>query len=386
MGLSFFDFLRPRSGKAGLVDEAEIRCRELMDAAMEYQIRELCWWSCVNWVGNILGRCEVKTYNQGRESKGGEWYLWNVAPNDRQNSSAFWHAFAGKLFQDNEVLLIPQKLRDGRLGLLIADDWEESDWQPGRSTEYRNVRVWDYKFSRGYREDDVMHLKLHHTSARRVVDALYSSYVRLVQAAMSAYGWQNGQHWKVHVSQVASGEKGWAAKFQQMLETQIKPFLSSGGAVLPEFDGYKYEKIDGNSGTQGTRDIKAMIDDILEFTAMGLCLPVVLIRGGVEATGDAMQRALTACIDPICDQVGEEGTRKRYGTAKALAGDYMRMDSSAVGHFDLFANAVNIEKLLGSGWSLNDIRRAAGEEPINEPWANEHLITKNIGRLDTQEA
>ena len=54
-------------------------------------------------------------------------------------------------------------------------------------------------------------------------------------------------------------------------------------------------------------------------------------------------------------------------------------------HFDLFANAANIEKLLGSGWSLNDIRRAAGEEPITESWADEHLITKNIGQLETAE-
>lgn len=386
MGLNFFRLLQPKNGKTGLADETEIVCRELMDAALEYQIRELCWWSCVNWIGNILGRCEVKTYSQGREVKGGEWWTWNIEPNDRENSSAFWHRLAAKLCEDNEVLLLPQKKRDGSGGILIADDWKESDWTPGKRTEYREVTVWDYKFSRVYREDDVMHLRLHHADTRRVIDGMYRSYVKLLQAAMSAYGWQNGQHWKVHVAQVASGQDNWAATFQQMLEAQIKPFLSSGGAVLPEFDGYKYEKIDGQNGTQGTRDIKAMIDDILEFTAMSFCLPAVLIRGGVEATGDAMQRALTTCIDPICDQVGEEGTRKRYGQAKYRAGDYMRMDSSAVGHFDLFANAVNIEKLLGSGWSLNDIRRAAGEEPISEPWADEHLITKNIGRLETQEA
>ena len=55
------------------------------------------------------------------------------------------------------------------------------------------------------------------------------------------------------------------------------------------------------------------------------------------------------------------------------------MTSAAARHFDLFNMAANIEKLMGSGWSFNDIRRAVGEEPIDEPWANEHFITKNFG-------
>ena len=52
--------------------------------------------------------------------------------------------------------------------------------------------------------------------------------------------------------------------------------------------------------------------------------------------------------------------------------------SSAIEHFDLFGNAANIEKLIGSGYSYNDVQRAAGGREIDEPWANEHFITKNF--------
>ena len=104
----------------------------------------------------------------------------------------------------------------------------------------------------------------------------------------------------------------------------------------------------------------------------------MLIKGEVENTGNATRRALTTAIDPICDQIGEEITRKRYGFELWSQGSYARMDSSAIEHFDLFGSAANIEKLVGSGWSVNDIRRAAGEETINESWADEHFITKNF--------
>ena len=48
----------------------------------------------------------------------------------------------------------------------------------------------------------------------------------------------------------------------------------------------------------------------------------------------------------------------------------------------MFANAANVEKLVGSGaFSINDVLRAANQAPINEPWANEHFLTLNIARI-----
>ena len=387
MALNFFKFLT-RNGKTEMREVTDLVCQELLDAALDYQVRELSFWCCVNFVANAIGRCEIRTFRQNEEIREREYYLWNVEPNVNQNSTAFWHKAVARLYQDNELLIVPVRRRDGMDAVAVADDWDEPDWTPTRQNEYRNVKVWDFTFTQKvFREDDVIHLKLNHTNMRPILNGLYDSYFKLVKAAMSAYGWQNGQHWKVHVSQVAQGSDGWDEAFTKMISAQIKPFLQSNGAVLPEFDGYKYEQVGGNAGSvKDTRDIKALIDDIFSFTARGFGLADVLLKGNVEATGDAMQRTLTGAIDPICDQFSEEATRKRYGYDAWQKGSYLRMDSSSIQHFDLCGQAANIEKLLGSGWSLNSIRRAAGEQPINEPWADEHLITKNIGRLDTAEA
>ena len=347
MALGFFKLFKQKDGATAVTGLTEVSCRELLDAALEYQIRELCWWSCVNWIANIIGRCEVRTYAEGKEVRGKEYYLWNVEPNTNQNSTAFWHKAVARLYEDNELLIVPVRRRDGTTAVAVADAWTDPDWLPARRNEYRNVRVWDFTYDKTFYEDEVLHLKLNHVDMKPVNEGIYKSYLKLVQTAMSAYGWANGQHWKVHVNQIAQGQEGWAEAFQRMLDAQIKPFLQS--------------------------------------TARSFGIPAVLVRGEVEATNDAMRRALTVGIDPICDQFSEEATRKRYGFDQWQQGSYLKMDSSTVQHFDLFANAANIEKLLGSGWSLNDIRRAAGEEPINEPWANEHLITKNIGRLGAAE-
>ena len=94
---------------------------------------------------------------------------------------------------------------------------------------------------------------------------------------------------------------------------------------------------------------------------------------------------MTGCIDPICDQLQEEINRKRYGYDRMRAGDYLRVDTSSIRHFDMFANAANVEKLVGSGaFTINDVLRSAGLPTIPEPWADEHYMTKNIAALDAE--
>ena len=57
----------------------------------------------------------------------------------------------------------------------------------------------------------------------------------------------------------------------------------------------------------------------------------------------------------------------------------MQIDTSAILHFDLFGNAANIEKLIGSAaFCVNDVLDAAGMPKINEPWANQHFVTKTL--------
>lgn len=360
----------------------EVTCKELFEAAQDLQIRELCFWTCVNMVANAMGRCEFRTFRGGNEIREKEYYLWNISPNVNQNSTVFMHKLISKLYLDNEALIVNTLPRDGMDALVVADSWDNQNELPSRQNEYRGVTVGNYQFQYPMYESQVLHLRLNHKDIRPVINGLYQSYYKLVYAAMRAYTWNNGQHWKVHVNQIAQGKEGWAQSFQEMIKSQLKPFFESDGAVLPEFDGYTYEKVGENNSSGNTRDIRSLVDDIFDFTARGLLMPPVLINGSVEGTADANARFLTNCIDPICDQLQEEITRKRYGYDAWARGDYIKIDSSAILHFDIFENAANVEKLVGSGaYTINDVRRAANQAPINEDWANQHYMTLNIAAM-----
>lgn len=382
MALNFWKWLA--GGKARSPTTVEVTCRDLLAAAQEFQLRDMSFWICANMIANAVARCEFRTFRDGKEIREREHYLWNVEPNANQNSTAFLHKLVAKLLVDNEALVISTRQREGYDALVVADAWLQNGDYPSRQNEYVNVQVGDVSYEKTFREREVLHLKLNHINVKPVLDGLYGAYWRLISAAMKRYEWDKGQHWKVHVGQLASGAEDFTENFSRMIEQQVKTFLDSNGAILPEFDGYAYTN-EGGKANVDLADIQAQMKDVLGFTAKALQIPAVLVDGSIQGTEDAQGRFLTGCIDPICDQLQEEINRKRYGYDRMREGDYLRVDTSSIRHFDMFANAANVEKLVGSGaFTINDVLRSAGLPTIPEPWADEHYMTKNIAALGAE--
>lgn len=363
----------------------EVDCKMLFDAAAEYTACELAFSLCVDMVASALGRCEFKTYQQGREIKGREYWAWNVEPNLNQNSTAFLHKLVNQLYRQNEALVVSFRHREGTDMLVVADSWEQGDLQVTRLNEYRNVTVDGYTFAKRFREDEVLHLRLHQREMKPVMDRMSRAWAEMAALAKQHYQWDQGQHWKVHVDQMAGGEDGFDAQFAQMVAAQVKPFFQNPNGVLPEFDGYKFEDVGGGGGgsSSSAADVRTLVEDIFSLTARAFLIPAVLINGKVEATEDANNRFLTYVLDPLCDQLQEEINRKRYRYDAWAAGDYLKIDSSSIVHYDLFSQAASVEKLIGSGvYTINDILAAAGQAPIKQPWADQHYLTKNIGVIE----
>lgn len=363
---------------------ADISYHVLFDLMEDYRIRELAFHTCVSLIANALGKCEFKTYRNYEEIKEKEYWLWNFEPNTNQNSTAFLHKMVYKLYTENEALVIAIKKENGQEILVVVDSFQKPLEYPTKIQEYTNVVVGEVTFQKIFFENEVLHFKLQQKNIKPILDGLYQSYYQLVSSAMQNYKWANGKHWKVHVNQIAQANTSFEQNFTDMINKQVKPFLQSENGVLPEFDGYQFEDIGGKSDTnRTTRDIRALVDDIFDFTARAFGIPPVLLLGDIAGTKDAMERWLTTCIDPLCDQIQEEIVRKRYGYQLWKKGDFLKIDTSAMLHFDLFGNATNIEKLIGSGaFSINDVLRASGQTEIHEEWANTHYMTLNISNME----
>ena len=171
-------------GKARSPTTVEITCRELMAAAQEFQLRDLAFWACANMIANAVARCEFRTFRGGKEIQEREHYLWNVEPNVNQNSTAFLHKLVAKLLTDDECLIISTRQREGYDALVVADSYMLNGCYPTKQNEYTDVQVGDVSYEKTFREREVLHLRLNHVNIKPVLDGLYTSYCRLITAAM----------------------------------------------------------------------------------------------------------------------------------------------------------------------------------------------------------
>ena len=354
--------------------------KRLADFTDEYQllysnvyVRELAFWSAVNMIANAVSKCEFKTFKDDKETKGAEYYLWNIKPNQNQNSSGFIHQWIATLFRHNECLIVEQ---NGQL--LIADDFQRKEYALYESV-FSNVTVRDFTFNQTFTQSEVLYWRLTEKDMHKVTAAIYESYSKLLGYSMNCYQKSRGTKGIFSYETLpVTGSKEETA-FNDLVSTKFKQFMSSGDAILPLGKGQSYTDVSSKTySNETTRDIRALIDDVSDFTAKAFGIPPALLRGDVQGTSDALNNFLTFCIDPLVDMLQEEIIGKRYGQAEFAKGNYLKIDTKAIKHVDLLSVSTAIDKLISSGaFSVNDIRKLCGETVINEPWADKHFMTKN---------
>lgn len=350
---------------------------EMFGLTNDIYIRELAFWSIVNRIGALVSKCEFKTYEKNKETKKEEYYMWNIEPNKNQNSSTFIKKMISKLYSENEVLVVNISNQ-----LIVADSFSKETFAT-QEYIFSSITVDDLELRKTFTQSEVLYWELNSEDMRKIVASIYESYKALISHGMSSYKKSRGNKGVLNIDAIAEEREDFQEVVEELMQKRFKNFFEAENAVLPLFEGYKYTDIGSKTySSEGTRDIKAMIDDITDFTARALTFPPALAKGDVQDTGKAIDELLTICIDPLTDMLSEEINRKRYGYKDFIDGTYMKIDTSTIKHIDIFDMATPIEKLVSSGvFCINDVLKKLGEQEINEPWANQRFITKNFSTI-----
>ena len=372
MTLRFFDWIRSIAGKPF----SQINAADVEAVLEEVHVRELAYWSIVGLIARLVSKCEFQTFVRGSPVKGDEWYAWNVSPNANQSSTQFIAQIVHKLYGDRHEALVV----DVGGKLLVADSYSVEE-RAITDSVYTDVTIGSYTLRDRLYASDVLLFRQTPENMRVMTNLLYETYGKLIAYCARTYQASRARKGVLNMGAPQFTDVKRAKEEMEVVNLKFKNFFGANDAVLPLYEGQSYTDMSGSKTytLETTRDLRQMIDDVLTFDARALGIPPALVKGDVVGIDDALRLALTSCIDPLCDMLSEEITRKRYRREATLRGDYMRVDTSAILHTDVLNNAVNVEKLISSGaFSVNDVLRRLGQPAIPEPWADEHYITKNF--------
>lgn len=348
---------------------------------LEIYLSRMAFWSIVRKIGSAVAAVEWQTFRRGKKVKAKEYWSWNHSPNPNQTREEFFQRLVGQLFSNQEALIV--ETRDG--SRYVADAFTKTEKLSGNI--YQDISVNGENIPGVYSSSDVLHLTIEGERIKRILIAIATAEGRLLRGTVSSYLRGQGVRGILRIDDTAEADPDFDDTYDDLVNEKFKKYFTSDNAVLPLFNGYDFtERQVSGGGTKadlvGTRDIRNMIDDIVDLTAQALGVPPSIATGKNPTDAD-FKAFMTYTVQPLVRMIAEEINRKLYGSSLVFAGTYVAANFAGVRYTDLFDVANPIDKLIGSGaFCINDIRVRLGLDVIDEPWAWQHWMTKNYSSVE----
>lgn len=338
---------------------------------------ELALYTATSLIGNAVAKCEIKTYQNGMEIKGEDYFTLNYAPNPNENASKFWHKVIGKMIREKKALVVEE---GGKL--FCADDWSVRSENVLYGNTYENVTIDNFTFQKVFKANEVYLFEMDNEDVHQIICSVYRSFGSVLTSAMKGYKRSNGQKLKLKIMDVKEGDEEFNEIFEKVIKKNLRDFMESENAVYPEYEGYQLERVQETSYNTKASDIISIKNDFFDTVGKALKIPQSLMAGNVNNTKEVMKAFLTFGVDPVADMMGETLT-KRGGYGNFEKGNYYKVCTNKINHIDLFEIAAGVNGLISSGgFSIDEVRKEADYPEKGEEWSMKHWITKNYESIE----
>ncbi|KRM98769.1 phage portal protein [Loigolactobacillus rennini] len=363
---------------------------------------------CINRIANALVKSDFLTFDHGKAKQGKVWYQLNVEPNQNQNAADFWNKVVYQMVMNEDGALVIQSKISGEL--LVADAYTLKEYA-FKPNVYKHIMISNYMLRESYLEKDVFHFKLNNSKVKRIFDDIYREYGTFLGGAIRNYNRSNALKFALQIDTTfdqykqkkITDENGqpvikdgieqteYDFIIDDMFENRLKPIFEEKDSVTPIEAGLELNDLNaaGNSKTSGsaanktTRDIAAMVDDIVNMAADAFAIPRGLLKGDTADADSMTDNFISFCINPLAEQIADEINRKLYGRNQVLKHTYCKVKTDHIRNYDITKLATSAELLSRIGaWSLNDILRYLDQEPLDEDWADKHIMSKNYALIE----
>jgi HK97 family phage portal protein len=350
------------------------------EAAKVLYYKELAFYIAKSYIANAISKCEFKVYENNAEKQNELYYALNVEPNPNQNSSQFLNQLINTLYDKNEVLVVPIKNR-----LYVADSFSIEE-HPLKENIFTGVTIEKQSLPQTFKASKVFYFKLEDKSVKQLLDGVYETYSQMLASSIASYKRGNGQKYKLILEQTRAGDTAFVEQFNTVIKKQLQAFMENENAVYPQFKGQELVEMAGS--TQTADDFLKVRKEIFEIVAQSMKIPLPMMYGNITNIQEIVKVFITFCIDPLCDMLSEELTRKinTYETWKENK-LFVRVDTSRINHIDILDVADKADKLIASGiCSIDDLRETLDKPLLNTEFSKKHWVTKNYSDVETEQA
>ena len=357
---------------------------EIIAVDMEkLNLSKLAIEKAIMMIAKAIAKSDILIQTESKEKRKKEYRL-NVQPNDNECGTVFWTEVVKQLLTEQEALIIP----------LSGKYYRATSWS--HTNEVMMKRVYkDVMLSCGdenltifstFQSDEVIHLRYDNARIRLYLQNVVGQFDKTMDSinAMMQLSSQPRFKLKLGTNALSFREKQADGTDKVMTRDQyvlkIKKLLTSDDLeVLTEQENASVEQMQINT-TVKAEELAKMALQINNEVANAFDIPEAVFNGNITEKSDATNEFITYAVSPIAEVINETLTAYVVGE-----NDYCRKNEKVMvwlarfKHVDVVDSAVNLDKLRGIGFHLDEIREMVGYPLLNTEFSTERALTKNYG-------
>lgn len=357
---------------------------EIIAVDMEkLNLSKLAIEKAIMMIAKAIAKSDILIQTESKEKHKKEYRL-NVQPNDNECGTVFWTEVVKQLLTEQEALIIP----------LSGKYYRATSWS--HTNEVMMKRVYkDVMLSCGgenltifstFQSDEVIHLRYDNARIRLYLQNVVGQFDKTMDSinAMMQLSSQPRFKLKLGTNALSFREKQADGTDKVMTRDQyvlkIKKLLTSDDLeVLTEQENASVEQLQINTAVKA-EELAKMALQINNEVANAFDIPEAVFNGNITEKSDATNEFITYAVSPVAEVMNDALTAYVVGED-----DYCSKNEKVMvwlarfKHVDVVDSAVNLDKLRGIGFHLDELRGMVGYPLLNTEFSTERALTKNYG-------
>ena len=345
------------------------------------KITKMAVEKAIGMVAHAIAKSEFIVQGKNERLRNELYWSLNVKPNPNETATEFWIEVIQRLLKNSECLIciIGKKF-------YIADSFQVSN-SVMLNQIYSNITITangeSLQLNNTYTSDEVIHLKAKNKKIRAYMETVMKMHDDVVSAMEAAIKISKTPKFILKIAGAMPVIRTLRADGTEQTLTvdefkkNIKNLLESENIeILQASNGLEISQLKIDTAVTSEDVVKAS-KEIFEECAFAFDIPKTVFMGEITEKADSTNEFITYAVGWVAEILNDAMNATLVGKESFLKGEYIWIDLSGFKHRDLVESANYLDKLRSIGFNLDEIRQAIGWEPLNTPFSQERVITKN---------
>lgn len=345
------------------------------------KITKMAVEKAIGMIAHAIAKSEFIVQGKNERLRNELYWSLNVKPNLNETATEFWIEVIQRLLKNSECLIciIGKKF-------YIADSFQVSN-SVMLNQIYSNITITangeSLQLNNTYTSDEVIHLKAKNKKIRAYMETVMKMHDDVVSAMEAAIKISKTPKFILKIAGAMPVIRTLRADGTEQTLTvdefkkNIKNLLESENIeILQASNGLEISQLKIDTAVT-SEDVVKISKEIFEECAFAFDIPKTVFMGEITEKADSTNEFITYAVGWVAEILNDAMNATLVGKESFLSGEYIWIDLSGFKHRDLVESANYLDKLRSIGFSLDEIRQAIGWEPLNTPFSQERVITKN---------